>query len=300
MGYGGALIWTGLARNLKRIYPNKKVLFIYKKSPKSALLRKPHPDHIIFKNNPDIEAVISKLRYFFSKKKYNKKEWIIVDMDNPDLLYWEKDTKEKMFFKKGKHAIEIMCQYFNIEDCVIRPVLRLTGKEQGRVSELLKEHNLGEKKFIVVEPNIKKSAFGINREWFWDRWQELTDLLTREAGAVVVQIGVAGAPVLSGVVNLTGKTSFRTAAGIIGKAKLFIGYEGGFNHASVAMNTKSIILVSAYEPDGLLSYPNNVNIYKRVECAGCGLKTPCPYDRKCMRQITVDEVYNNVLKLLKI
>lgn len=298
MGYGGALIWTGLARNLKQIYPNKKVVFIYKKGLKKTLLGKPHPDHIIFKNNSDIEEVISKCKYFFSKKRFNKKDWIVVDMDNPKLHYWERETKEKIFFKQGRHAIEIMCRYFRIKNCILRPVLNLTDEEQGRVDKLLKDYDLKRKGFVVIEPNIKESSFGINREWFWERWQQLADLLREEAGQVVVQVGVEGSPVLSGVVNLVGRTSFRTATGLIGEARLFIGYEGGLGHASRAMDTKSVILVSGYEPLGLLSYPDNVNIYKKVGCAPCGLKIPCPYQRKCMKEISVDEVYKSALRLL--
>lgn len=295
MGYGGALIWTGLARNLKKTYPDKKVVFVYKKGMRKTLLRKPHPDHIIFENNPDIDGVISKCKYFFSKKKFNKEDYIVVDMDSTDLHYWEKDTKEKIFFKQGKNAIEIMCQYFNIKNCALQPVLRLTDKEQNMVNELLKEHNLKANGFIVVEPNAKES-FTPNKKWFWDRWQALVDLLIREDSQIIVQVGVKGMPVLSGVVDLTGRGSFREASLVIKQAKLFVGYVGGLMHAARAVDTKAVILVSGFESPELACYSNNINIHKKVECSPCGLKTRCPYDRKCMKQIGIEEVHRAVLE----
>lgn len=287
MGYGGALMWTALGRNLKQTYPDKKVLFIYKKA---------NPDFIIYDNNPDIDKMLSKYKYFFLKSKFNQKDWIIVDMDNSQLQYWEKDDKKRVIYKSGKHAVEWAAEYFKIKNISLKPVLRLTDKELKKVDELLATHNLKGRDFLVIEPNSKKS-FAPNNGWFWDRWQKLADLLNKK-GQVIVQLGPEGLPVLSGAVNLTGKTSFREAVGLIGRAKLFIGYSGGLMHGARAMDVKAVILASGFEPLELANYPQNLNIYKEIDCAPCGLKTPCPYGRKCMQKITVEEVYNSTLELL--
>lgn len=297
MGFGGALIWTALAHNLKETYPNKKVLFIYKKRIKDFLPDKANTDFVIYENNPDIDAILPKYKYFFLKSKFNQRDWIIVDMDNPRLQYWEKDTKEKVVYKSGKHAIEWACEHFKIKNPSLKPIIRLTDKELRKVDELLIAHNLKKKDFIVIEPNAKKS-FAPNNQWFWNRWQELTDLLKNKRGQVMVQLGAEGSPILSGVVNLVGETSFREAAGLIKEAKLFVGYSGGLMHAARAMDVKAVILASGFEPLEVANYPQNLNIYKQTDCAPCGLKTPCPYERKCMQEISVEEVYNSVLELL--
>ncbi len=287
MGYGGALIWTALGHNLKQTYPDKKVLFIYKKA---------SSDFLIYENNPDIDIMMPKYKYFFLKSKFNKKDWIIVDMDKPELQYWEKDDKKRIIYKSGKHAIEWACEYFKIKNILLKPVLKLTDKELKKIDELLITHNLKNKDFIVIEPNSKKS-FAPNNGWFFDRWQELADLLSKR-GQVMVQLGGEGSPVLSGVVNLTGETSFREAVGLIGQSKLFIGYSGGLMHGARAMDVMAVILASGFEPLELANYPENLNIYKKIDCAPCGLKTPCPYGRKCMQEITVEEVYNNIIAII--
>ncbi len=296
MGYGGALIWTGVAHNLKETYPNKKVLFVYKKGLKSFLSDKANRDFVIYENNPDIDRILAKHKYFFLKSKFNQKDWIIVDMDNPQLHYWEKDGKKRVVYKSGKHAIEWACEYFKIKDIALKPVLRLTDKELRKVDELLITHNFKKKDFIVIEPNAKQS-FAPNNRWFWDRWQELADLLNKR-GQVMVQLGAEGSPVLSGVVNLVGKTSFREAAGLVGEAKLFVGYSGGLMHGARAMDVKAVILASGFEPLEVANYPQNLNIYKKTDCAPCGLKTPCPFGRKCMKEISVEEVYNSILDII--
>ncbi len=287
MGYGGALMWTGLAYNLKQTYPDKKVLFIYKKA---------NADFVIYQNNPDIDRMLAKYKYFFLQSKFNKKDWIIVDMDNPQLHYWEKDDKEKIVYKFGKHAIAWASEYFKIKNILLKPVLKLTDKELKKVDELLTIHNLKNQDFIVIEPNTKKS-FAPNNQWFWERWQELADLLNKR-GQAMVQLGGGDSPVLFGVVNLVGKTSFREAVGIIGKAKLFVGYSGGLMHGATAMDVKAVILASGFEPLEIANYPQNLNIYKEIDCAPCGLKSPCPYGRECMKKITVEEVYNSIIGLI--
>jgi len=299
MGFGGALIWTGLARNLKEAYPEKKVLFIYRKGIKDLLSGKTNKDFVIYENNPDIDLVLPKHKYFFQKGKFNKKDWIIVDMNNHKLQYWIKDTKEKVVYKSGKHAIEWACDYFKIKNPVLKPVIRLTNKEQEKVNELLLSHNLKSKDFIVIEPNSKET-FAPNNQWFWDRWQELADLLKNKNNQTLVQLGVPGASVLNGVVSLVGKTSFREAAGVIEQAKLFVGYCGGLMHSATAFDVKAVIVASGFEPLEIANYPQNFNIYKGAQCAPCGLKSPCPHGRECMKKISVQEVYNKILEVLSI
>jgi len=296
MGYGGSLIWTAFVGNLKKAYPDKKVLFVYRKKKKYYFFGKASSDFLIYDNNPDIDKMLPKYKYIFLKRKFKKNEWTVADMTNPHLHYRYGDTKEKIFLKQGKHAIARACEYFGLKNILLKPVLKLTNQEQGKVDKLLNDNNLREKKFIVIEPNTK-GEFTINKRWFWDRWQELAGLLQAQ-GHILVQLGPPGVKVLPNAIDLTGKTSFREAAGVIGQARLFVGCEGGLMHATSAMDTKAVILVSGFESPEMFCYPQNINIYKKVECSPCGLKTPCPYDRKCMKKITVEEVYRAVLKLL--
>jgi len=48
----------------------------------------------------------------------------------------------------------------------------------------------------------------------------------------------------------------------------------------------------------LASYPSDINFYTDIDCKNCGLKIPCPINRKCMSAITVEQVFDAVKSVL--
>ena len=214
MGYGGALIWTGLARNLKREHPDKKVVFLYGWSPTK------NKDHVIYQNNKDIEGVWSYLIWKLKRKKYNLDDVIEVDMENPAYMYCVL-RDGKYVHKTGKHAIQIACDVHGIDNAELKPRIRLTKKEFDYSERLMWNYSLTyriiNKPFICIEPDVK----GIlqTKAWIWERWQELVNKLSEKY--TIAQIGVKGSKVLGGVVDLTGKTTFRQTANIL-KSSLFL------------------------------------------------------------------------------
>ena len=95
---------------------------------------------------------------------------------------------------------------------------------------------------------------------------------------------------------ITGKTTFRETAGILENSFTFIAYEGGLIHLARAVEKTCIVLISAVEPEEMMAYPDNINLYSEIDCANCGLKVPCPIERECMKRITTDDVFNSFLK----
>lgn len=302
MGFGGALIWTGLAYNLKRKWPAKKVIFLYDRSLRNCIFRKPHPDHIIYQNNKDIDYIFDRLAWRFKKWKFNLNDVITVDMANPAYLYYREDTAEIIFYKTGRHAIQIACDVHNIPDAELQPRIELLEKEIDSANRLLEKHSLLKNQYICIEPHSKKE-FTPNKAWFWENWQRLVDLMNRyirdnNLTCKLVQIGLPANKVLNGVVDLTGKMTFRETAQVLKSAVTFISYVGGLTHLSRAVGRKSIVLVSAWEPLELASYPDDINFYTDIDCKNCGLKIPCPINRKCMQQITVEQVFEAVKSVL--
>jgi ADP-heptose:LPS heptosyltransferase len=303
MGFGGALIWTGLANNLKIINPDKTIIFIYRKALRQFIFQKPHEDHIIYMNNPDISLIVDNIRWLFIKHRFNKNEIIQVNMNNPAYLYWEKDTKEKITYKTGSHAIQVACNVHGIHNAILQPKIVLTHDEEESVAKLLKSFGLIENKYICIEPHFKTS-FSPNKAWFWDRWQNLVDdlksyIAKNQLDIKIVQIGTRTDKILNGVIDLTGKTSFRQASRVLEQSITFIGYEGGLVHLSQSVRKKSIVLISAMIPKELVAYPENVNFYSNIDCKHCGLKVPCPRNRECMQSITVNDVFESVKGIIK-
>ena len=108
-----------------------------------------------------------------------------------------------------------------------------------------------------------------------EKWQFVVDELTSR-GELVVQVGSQTIDQkLKNVVDLTGKTSFREAACIISKSKLFISSEGGLMHAANAVETKSVILFTGFIHPAMTAYPENKNIWIGKEHGPCGMKIRC-------------------------
>lgn len=303
MGFGGALIWTGLAYNLKRKWPDKKVVFLYEKSLRERLLGKPHPDHVVYRNNKGIDYIFEHIVWRFKKRKFNLQDVIVVDMANPAYSYYEKDTTERIFYKTGGHAIQIACDVHSIPNAELQPIIELSGEEINSANRLLENYGLLPGRYICIEPHAKKK-FTPNKAWFWENWQRLIDLTNRyiqenNLTCKLVQIGLPADRVLNGVVDLTGKTTFRETAQILKSSITFIGYVGGLSHLSRAVGKKNIVLVSAWEPLELASYPDDINFYTDIDCKNCGLKIPCPINRKCMSAITVEQVYEAVRSMIR-
>jgi ADP-heptose:LPS heptosyltransferase len=81
--------------------------------------------------------------------------------------------------------------------------------------------------------------------------------------------------VLDGVIDMTGRTTFRECAGLIGEASLFLSTEGGLVHAAQAMQTKSVVVITGYQHPDMVAYPQNVNLWINEGHGPCGMKVPC-------------------------
>jgi ADP-heptose:LPS heptosyltransferase len=107
-------------------------------------------------------------------------------------------------------------------------------------------------------------------------------------------VGVAAASPPSGsggsYIDLRGQTTLPELIAAIAASDLQVGPITGTVHIAAAMGVPSVVIYGGYEhPDGS-SYPGNINLYSPVTCAPCWLRDPCPFDKKCLRQITPDQV----------
>jgi ADP-heptose:LPS heptosyltransferase len=293
MGYGGALIWSGLAKNIKLQTPGKKIVFVYRKRIRDYLFNRKYGDNVIYENNDDIFLVTDSLSWLV--KKFFLKDKNILAININKAPYCEKVMSDRLVYRSGAHVIELACRDRGVKAAAIETKLVLRREEIAAADKALAAAGLSGKKFICVEPNSKKN-FTSNREWPWDNWQELINKIfcfikDNQIDISIAQIGAPGGALLDGVIDLRGKTSFREVKRILEKSLFFITTEGGLAHLSASIPKKSLVLISARSPKELFDYPNNISFYTETECKNCGLISPCPNGLKCMKLITVDEVF---------
>lgn len=155
--------------------------------------------------------------------------------------------------------------------------------------------------FVAVEPETNTAYFGDLRAWPRESWQATVERVRRARSDVaIVQLGVGTAPALEGAVDLRNRTSFRVAALLLAKARLFVGTEGGLMHAANAVGARALILWGGITLPEFIGYPTRQRtLCKYVACAPCGQNGWCDNGRICMRTIAVDEVFGAVLEMLE-
>lgn len=149
--------------------------------------------------------------------------------------------------------------------------------------------------FIVIEPNVKRSA--PNKQWPQERYAKVAELLMAR-GYSVIQFETEGV-VLPGVRQVRA-LNFRMAALILSRAALYIGPEGGLHHAAAALDVDipAVVNFGGFISPRVTGYKKHTNIFGGTDL-GCGQINPCTHCQKIMQRITVEQVLESSLKILR-
>ena len=261
MGLGGYLAWTATAREIiKRTGNNTKILPVESHGNFIKVV-----DSEIFRHNDD---------FCLDFKSASSKGIFLLPMvlNNPAANYCKKDTPQKAFHRQDKHIIEQYCEVYGIENPVLQCYLS-TDKDCWTDRQVLE--STGTDRYVVIEPNSKVN-YTPNRAYPFEKWQKIVNSLKEQI--TFVQVGVSGSKVLDNVVDLTGKTTFRDTAKVIKLASVFVSAEGGLVHAATAVGTKSIVIITGYQSEKMVAYPQNINVNISSHEV-CGLKVSCDHCR---------------------
>lgn len=148
--------------------------------------------------------------------------------------------------------------------------------------ELLGKQNAG---YIILEPN-SKNAYGNNRKWDFQKFQEIANLYPNCA-----QFDY-GQPILKNVVPLKTK-SIREAAAILKYTKLLISLHGGMQLAAGSVGCNAIILFGEFVSPEILGFDFHTNLFTGSGL-GCGSQSACDGCRKAMNNISVEDVTKHI------
>jgi heptosyltransferase-2 len=170
------------------------------------------------------------------------------------------------------------------------------------------------RKFI---PEINKLIIGIApgatygpaKRWFPDRFAAVADKLNEHFSSQGILLGgKADWEVAREVqklartklINLAGKTTLREAIYLISQCRLFISNDSGLMHIAGALNIPTIALFGSTNPATTAPAGNKSTIVRReVSCSPC-LKETCPTDFRCMRLISVEDVFKAAQNLMRL
>ncbi len=281
MGLGGYLTWTAAFHEInkftgKRCVPGERYgpHFL----PKSSQ---------IFYNNPTIVSL----------NFAHTDEQILVAMNDPSTNYCKSDTPSKAVHRIDKHIILQILERYGLSQVSLNDVrcrLYLDSAEVNEVDRLTAEIT---DPFITIEPS-SNTEYTVNREYPFDKWQHVVDALCNKI--TIVQVGSLASQKLENVVDMRGRTTFRTAAGLIGRSRMLLSTEGGLTHAATVFDVPSLVLITGYQHPDMVAYPNNTNLWVHGDHGPCGLKQRCA---DCWRHVSnhdPDEIVEKVTTRLSL
>jgi len=165
--------------------------------------------------------------------------------------------------------------------------------EQNLLSLTRKESRL----LITFHPG---ASYGPAKRWPVEFFISLGARLQKEKGALILITGTSAESNLADQISsqlpessivLTGKTSVRQLASVLKLSHLFISNDSGPMHIANALKTPVVALFGPTNPmrTGPFQEPSVV-LKKDVPCWPCSYRE-CPFDHRCMTQISPDEVF---------
>lgn len=257
-GLGDCLLMTPAFKSIKKNNPKAHIKLKYNQ-----------PIHMdILKKNPYIDGILENQEY-----QENLCNIIQIDVYNvfPSLIY-------------PKKISQIICELLRTEFIDDRLELYLNEDEIHFGKSYVKRYS----NVVCINPT---SVCSKNQEWPIKHWEELIDKGLK-MGFKFIQIGLNDETFIKGCIDLRGQFSLRENLAILNAANGYIGVDSFWAHAASALNIPAIVLFGDSTPE-IWGHENNVNIYKKYECSPCFeilYGQDCPYNKKCMNDISVNDV----------
>lgn len=182
------------------------------------------------------------------------------------------------------------------------PFLIVPENTKNRVNTLLEPFQ--GKPYFAIFPG----ASIVERRWGRERFRMVAEGLQQHGYGIAV-IGAAedssdaGHITVAGGLNLAGRTSLAETAAVLARSALLVSGDSGVLHIAVGLGVPT---VSLFGPGRALKWAplgnQHIVINKQLPCSPCttfGTTPPCPYDARCMKEITVEEVVTAASHLLQ-
>jgi lipopolysaccharide heptosyltransferase II len=208
------------------------------------------------------------------------------------------------------HCVERHLSAVKYLDCdeIYEYPISISDKDLNSVKEKLLNEGANLNNIIAIHPG----GGWISRRWPSDRYAKLVKKLRDELNPSIVLIGgpeggssekgldqeIISESNVSNIINLTGKLTLKEVCAFFTLCRLFIGNEAGPMHIASALKIPAIAILGPTNANRTGPYKGNTLILqKKVHCQPCrnrNCKNPI-----CLQQITVDEVFDTALNILK-
>lgn len=284
---------------------NKVIIFDEKSSHKSFLsrlkfilfLRKEKYDTVFFFHRSFTRALICYLAGIKKRIGYNRKKvgFLLTDkIEAPDDDLHRAEYYINLVNKAKIEAKDKCYEFFVNSDSV------------NKLDEMLAKYQITkDMKYIVINPGGNWAP----KRWPVENYIKLAKKIHQELNYKIIISGakkdVDSAQLIKSkmkdeVIVLAGETDLGELGALLKRASLVISADSGPMHLAVALGTPVVTIFGPTSPE--ITGPYNAKtkytiLQKDVGCVVPCYDVNCP-DNKCMKSITVDEVYNAVERLL--
>jgi heptosyltransferase-2 len=151
------------------------------------------------------------------------------------------------------------------------------------------------------------AAYGPAKRWFPERFAAVADRLAGRYACPVLLFGGSGdkastkavqSAAANAFIDISGRTNLREAIALIARCDLFITNDSGLMHVAGALGVPTVAIFGSTNPETTFPMGERTVIVRRaVDCSPC-LKKECPTDFRCMDLVSVDEVFDQSIRLL--
>lgn len=183
-------------------------------------------------------------------------------------------------------------------------------KELTRVKQVMKE-NLLDPDNRLTKVIVHATSGNRKKEWHKDRWAQIIKWLSDERNIQVIFNGTkndsktyeeilshledGGASLKVQPVNLCGKFSLRETLAFTKLCDLIVGCDSGNLHIAASVETPVIGIYGPMNTEKWRAYSSDAVVIKtELPCQPCGLKSPCQRDYRCINDITVERVRDEI------
>jgi ADP-heptose:LPS heptosyltransferase len=200
---------------------------------------------------------------------------------------------------EGSHPAErhLACIFGDNLGVVVQDIRPSCALDQNLLTAWRERINNLPRPVIVV--NRYANSWTPNKDWPDPFWVTLIGQLCHLGS--VVEIGRPdpgfGCVAHPNYLDLRGRTQLPDLVALLAAADLHVGPISGPVHIAAAFAKPSVVVYGGFEHPKCSSYPGNIDLYTSLPCSPCWLKTPCPYNKECLRLISPARVFAAVKEL---
>ncbi|MCM8798400.1 MAG: GT4 family glycosyltransferase PelF, partial [Candidatus Omnitrophica bacterium] len=314
-------------RAIRKNFPQAYIVVLTGKEAREIIASLPYVDEVMILNRAYYQNRFSLLKEVGSMLRRDVFD-LVIDLQNnrtSHLLAYLSFSPRRIGYDNGKFSFLLNYRLKDTEE-LLSPIehqfrllnhfgikcedkkLELSIKEEDEefVDQLLGQNWVSPVQ-ILVGMNI-----GASSRWFSKRWPlERFTYLAEELSARGIRVVLTGTEEERGEIrnnqsllrvkpiNACGKTTLTQLAVLISRCAVYITGDSCPLHLALAMDTPCVALFGPTDPRRHIAYSkdNLIVIHKKIFCGPC-YKPNCK-DYECMRRITVQEVLDATLRLLR-